>query len=57
VSTKKIPFLSREAASRQPTRRARWWHRALFALGVVFIAAGAATARLFIWPDQGMSAG
>jgi hypothetical protein len=56
VSTRKIAFSSREFASRQPARRARWWHRALLALAVVFIAIGAATARLFIWPDQGMSA-
>lgn len=56
MSTKKILFWSRGSASRQPARRARWWHRALLALAVFLIAAGAATARLFIWPDQGMSA-
>ena len=32
------------------------WHRALLALAVVFIAAGAANARLFIWPASGMPA-
>lgn len=56
VSAKKIPFSLRGSASRRPARRSRWWHRALLALAVVFIAAGAATAGLFIWPDQGMSA-
>lgn len=56
MSTKKILFWSRGSASRQPARRARWWYRALLALAVVLIAACAATARLFVWPDQGMSA-
>jgi hypothetical protein len=33
---------------------AKRWRRALIALAVVFITVCAATARLFIWPDQGM---
>ena len=56
MSTKKIRFSSRESASRQAARRAKWWHRALLALTVFFVATGAATARLFVSPDQGMSA-
>jgi hypothetical protein len=34
----------------------RWRQRALLAIVVIFIVACAATARLFIWPDQGMPA-
>lgn len=39
--------------------RSRWrkrWHTALIVLAVVVIAVSAATARLFVWPDQGMPA-
>lgn len=47
-----IPF-SRPGAS-GPVRKGRRWRRALIVLAVIFIAVVAATARLFIWPDQGM---
>jgi len=37
-----------------PPRRARRWRRALLALVIIIAAFCAATARLFIWPAQGM---
>jgi hypothetical protein len=37
-----------------PSRRGRIWRKFLVALSVVFIVVCAATARLFIWPAQGM---
>ena len=36
------------------SRRGRRWRLALIALAVLLIAVSAATARLFVWPDQGM---
>ena len=36
------------------SRRGKRWHKALIAMAAVFIAFCAATARLFVWPDQGM---
>jgi hypothetical protein len=35
-------------------RRGTRWRKVLVALAAVFIAVSATTARLFIWPDQGM---
>jgi hypothetical protein len=40
--------------ARVPSRRGKRWHKVLIALAAVFFVACAATARLFIWPDQGM---
>jgi hypothetical protein len=40
--------------SRVPARRGKRRHKLLIALAVVFCVVCAATARLFIWPDQGM---
>lgn len=37
-----------------PSRRRKRWRRALFALAVIVVTFCAATARLFIWPAQGM---
>jgi hypothetical protein len=41
-------------AGRVPSRRAKRWRRALLALALIIVAFCAATARLFIWPAQGM---
>jgi hypothetical protein len=41
-------------ADRVPSRRAKRWRRALLALVLIVVAFCAATARLFIWPAQGM---
>jgi hypothetical protein len=35
-------------------RNGKRWHKVLIALAAVFFVVCAATARLFIWPDQGM---
>jgi hypothetical protein len=40
--------------TRVPSRRGKRWHKVLIALAAVFFAVCAATARLFIWPVQGM---
>jgi hypothetical protein len=40
--------------ARVPSRRDKRWRKVLIALAAVFFVACAATARLFIWPDQGM---
>ena len=45
-----------EAAGRQRSRWRKRWRTALIVLATVVIAGSAATARLFIWPDQGMPA-
>jgi uncharacterized SAM-binding protein YcdF (DUF218 family) len=42
------------AAARLSSARGKRWRRALIALTVVFITVCAVTARLFIWPAQGM---
>ena len=39
-----------------PSRQRRRWRTALIALAAVVIIVSAATARLFVWPDQGMPA-
>jgi hypothetical protein len=50
-----VPFGGGAApADRVPSRRARRWRRALLALVLIIVAFCAATARLFIWPAQGM---
>jgi hypothetical protein len=41
-------------ASRGPSRRGKRWHKILIGLAAVFFIACVATARLFIWPAQGM---
>jgi hypothetical protein len=38
------------------SQRGQRWRRALIALAIVLTAVVAATARLFVWPDQGMPA-
>ena len=46
-----------ELTARSPSRRRRLskrWRRVLIALAAVFVAVCAVTARLFVWPDQGM---
>jgi len=42
------------SATRVPSRRAKRWRKALLALALIIAAFCAATARLFIWPAQGM---
>lgn len=54
MSTQEAPVPPGKPAVRLPSGRAKRWHKALIALAVVVIAFSAATARLFIWPDQGM---
>ena len=44
--------LPRDSAIRAPVRKRHWW----LVVVVLAVAIGAATARLFIWPDQGMPA-
>jgi hypothetical protein len=41
-------------AVRVSSRRGKRWHKALMALTVLFVVFCAATARLFVWPAQGM---
>ena len=53
MPAKGIPS-SPDSIGRRLPGRPRRWRRVLIALAVVIIAALAATARLFIWPDQGM---
>jgi hypothetical protein len=40
--------------ARVPSRRDKRWRKALIALAVIFFVVCAVTARLFIWPGQGM---
>lgn len=49
-----VPVPSSGPAASFPPRRRRHLRRALITLAVVLVAVVAATARLFIWPDQGM---
>jgi hypothetical protein len=51
-----VPIPSNGIAARPRSRRPRWWRTALITLAVIVIAACAATARLFVWPEQGMPA-
>jgi hypothetical protein len=44
----------RASAACVPSRRAKRWRKALLALALIIAAFCAATARLFIWPAQGM---
>jgi uncharacterized SAM-binding protein YcdF (DUF218 family) len=60
-SAEKVPAQARpapdgESVGRLRSRRGRRWRRALAALAVVFVLLCAATARLFVWPAQGMPA-
>jgi hypothetical protein len=56
VAPKEVPISSDGIAARPRSRRGRRWRRALIALAVILVAACAATARLFVWPAQGMPA-
>jgi hypothetical protein len=49
-----VPVPSGGPTVRVPSRRGKRWRKGLLTLAVVFIAVCAATARLFVWPDQGM---
>lgn len=49
-----IPSSPDSTVRRRPRRRQRRWRRLAITLVVVIIAAIAATARLFVWPAQGM---
>jgi hypothetical protein len=42
-------------ATRVPSRRHKRWHKVLIALAAVFLVFCAGTARLFVWPVQGMA--
>jgi hypothetical protein len=56
VPPKEVPISSDGIAARPRPRRGRRWRRALIVLAVLLVAACAATARLFVWPAQGMPA-
>jgi hypothetical protein len=56
VSAKEVPEPSGTPSNPGRSRRGRRWRRALIALAVMFVAVCAATARLFVWPDQGVPA-
>jgi len=49
-----VPEMTDGPAIRGPSRGGKRWRTALVALAVMFIVVCAATARLFVWPDQGM---
>lgn len=51
---KEVPVPSGGSVRRPPSRWGRRWRRFAVTLAVIVIAALAATARLFVWPDQGM---
>lgn len=46
--------LADSSGSRVPLPRGRGWRKVLIALAVVFLVICAVTARLFVWPEQGM---
>jgi hypothetical protein len=48
------PAPSGEPAVGVPSQRGRRWRKALITLVALFITVCAATAHLFVWPDQGM---
>ena len=54
MPVKEVPVPSAGSIRRPASRRGRRWHRLIIALAVIVVAALAATARLFVWPDQGM---
>ena len=54
VSAQEVPVPSGGSARRHPFRRGRRWRRLVATLAVILIAATAATARLFVWPTDGM---
>jgi hypothetical protein len=56
MSIREVPGPSGGSAARLPARLKKRWRKALIALGVAFIGVSAATARLFVWPEQGMPA-
>jgi hypothetical protein len=56
VPANEVPVSSGGPAAARPSRRGKRWRRALIAVAVIFMAVIAATARLFIWPAQGMPA-
>ncbi len=53
---KEIPLPSGGSVPGHPARRGRRWRRLAAILAVVLIAVIAATARLFVWPEQGVPA-
>jgi hypothetical protein len=56
VSAETGPAPDGEPPGRLRSRRGKRWRRALAALAVVVVLLCAATARLFVWPAQGMPA-
>lgn len=56
MSAKQVPIPPGEFASRPSSRQGKRWRKLLIVLAVVLVAVSAATARLFVWPDQGMTA-
>ena len=56
VPAKEIPVTTSEPTARSTPRRGRLRRRLLSAVAVIVLAVLAATARLFVWPDQGMPA-
>jgi uncharacterized SAM-binding protein YcdF (DUF218 family) len=54
VPVEEVPVPSAGSIRRPASRRGRRWRRLMVALAVVVIAALVVTARLFVWPDQGM---
>ncbi len=51
-----MKFRTRQATAEGHHRRSRCWRRALAAAAAVIVAFSVVTARLFVWPAQGMSA-
>lgn len=54
MPTKEVPVPSGRSIRRSPSPRSRRWRGLVIALAITVIAALAATARLFVWPAQGM---
>jgi hypothetical protein len=52
----KEPAPDGEPSSRRLSRRRKRWRRALAALALIFVVVSAMTARLLVWPAQGMPA-
>lgn len=56
MPAEEVPVPSGGAVPGRPARRGRRWRRLAATVAVVLIAAIAATARLFVWPADGMPA-
>ena len=54
MQIEEVPVPSGGSTRRAPSLRGSRWRRRVVALAVIAIAALVATARLFVWPDQGM---